>query len=159
MGAFLSTLTSATTLRGLSSLSERTSPIRTPSKFTLPPRRRPLAEPPSNTMRIGLSCEMVWIFRAPRKPTSPIARIATVVVPIMRLLERVFIWETGFRSSKKSKIAWIPRLYGQSGRGERPDTGSLTNVTRLHLRRQRRRIGRKRDHVVMRELFDHGQHL
>ncbi|OKO79871.1 hypothetical protein AC629_28145 [Bradyrhizobium sp. NAS80.1] len=51
IGAVLSSITSATILRGLSSLIDRIWPAGTPSKLTGPPRRSPLAEPPSNTTR------------------------------------------------------------------------------------------------------------
>ena len=44
-GVLPSIMVSATTRRGLSSFSDTTSPTRMPAKFTLPPLRRPEAEP------------------------------------------------------------------------------------------------------------------
>ncbi len=85
IGAPLSTMTRATILRGLSSLSDFITPIWTPSKLTPPPLRSPLAEP-SKTMRSGLCCRSAWIFWNPSRPANAAAITASVVVPIIRLL-------------------------------------------------------------------------
>src|SRR3569832_3016014 len=54
-------------------------------------------------MRIRVSCEMVRIFFTPRRPKNAIATTASGAVPIIRLLERIFIGQ----------------FYGQSRLGER----------------------------------------
>src|ERR1700684_1699542 len=71
-------------------------------------------------MRIRVSCAMARIFRTPRKPKSPIARIATVVVPIRRLLERIFIGKPVRWMVESVRLSVRCRLYGQSETGERP---------------------------------------
>src|SRR5206468_3991489 len=78
----LSSSTSATTLRGLSSLIDRIWPAGTPSKLTGPPRRRPLAEPPSNTTRNWLRLWMERHLCTPRRPPNPTAITASVAGPI-----------------------------------------------------------------------------
>src|SRR3984957_2962702 len=90
IGALFSTMVKATTLGGLSSFSDSTSPTWTPSKFTLPPLLRPLAEP-SNTIRSGPRCWVRWIFWNPRKPINATANSINVEVPITRLLARALI--------------------------------------------------------------------
>src|SRR6266403_1109620 len=65
-----------------------------PSKFTLPPLRSPVAEP-SKTIRSGVCCLMPWIFWNARKPANAAAITASVADPIMRLLARVFIRNSG----------------------------------------------------------------
>ena len=77
IGALFSTIASATTRRGLSSLTEMTSPIRIPLKLTLPPLRRPEAGP-SNTMRIGLRALVVC--RLWNQSTKPNAAAITASV-------------------------------------------------------------------------------
>ena len=89
IGALLSSMTSATILRGLSSLIDLISPAWMPSKFTAPPRRSPLAEPPSNTIRSGPRACTLRIFWTVRKPMNPAAITASVVVPIIRLVDRM----------------------------------------------------------------------
>src|SRR6266436_9337115 len=69
-----------------------------PSKFTLPPLRSPLAEP-SKTIRSGVCCLMPWIFWNARKPANAAATTASVADPIMRLLARVFIRNSGADAS------------------------------------------------------------
>ena len=54
-GVLPSIMARATTRRGWSSLSDTTSPTRMPAKFTLPPLRRPEAEP-SKITRNGTCC-------------------------------------------------------------------------------------------------------
>src|SRR6516165_7392072 len=90
IGALLSSLTSATILRGFSSLIETICPAGTPSKVTVPPLRRPLAEP-LKTMRSGLWLCMPRIFCTASTPTKPAAITASVVVPITRLVARITI--------------------------------------------------------------------
>ena len=81
IGALFSTIASATTRRGLSSLTEITSPIRIPLKLTLPPLRRPDAGP-SNTMRIGLRGLVVCrLWNHSTKPNAA-AITASVKAPI-----------------------------------------------------------------------------
>ena len=83
IGAVFSTIAKATTRRGLSSLTEITSPIRTPLKLTLPPLRKPEAEP-SNTMRSGLRSLVVCkAWNQSTKPSAP-ATTATVKRPIRK---------------------------------------------------------------------------
>src|SRR3954447_20461505 len=106
IGAVLSSITSATTLRGLSSLIDRIWPAGTPSKLTGPPRRNPLAEPPSNTTRNWLRLWRVRHFCTPSTPPHATAITASVAVPITRLLARAMRddftakagkWEAGGR--------------------------------------------------------------
>jgi len=60
-GVLPSIIASATTRRGWSSFSDTTSPTRMPAKFTLPPWRRPEAEP-SKITRNGTCCLMPASF-------------------------------------------------------------------------------------------------
>ena len=60
-GVLPSIMASATTRRGWSSFSDTTSPTRMPAKFTLPPLRRPEAEP-SKITRNGTFCLMPASF-------------------------------------------------------------------------------------------------
>src|SRR5215471_4877562 len=89
IGALLSSIASTTILRGFSSLIETISPAWMPSKLTGPPLRRPAAEPPSKTMRIGLLLCALRIFCTVNRPANPAAITASVTVPIARLLARI----------------------------------------------------------------------
>jgi predicted PurR-regulated permease PerM len=46
-------------------------------------------------MRSGPRCWMLWIFRNPSRPINAAAITASVVDPIIRLLARAFIPESG----------------------------------------------------------------
>ncbi len=109
IGAELSSITRATTLRGLSSLIDRIWPAGTPSKLTGPPRRNPLAEPPSNTTRNWLRLWRVRHFCTPSTPPNATAITASVAVPITRLLARAMQGDFTAKRGKLEGAAMVRR--------------------------------------------------
>src|SRR4030081_715775 len=93
MGALFSTMTSATTRRGMSSFTETTSPTLMPLKFTLPPLRIPAAGP-SKTMRSGLRALVVWRDENHSRKPKAASITASVNDPIRTKFARVSIKPT-----------------------------------------------------------------
>ena len=109
IGAFCSTIASATTRRGLSSFTDITSPTLMPLKLTLPPLRKPAAGP-SKTMRRGLRALVVcrdWNQRT--KPNAP-AITASVNDPIRTKFARVSINQLPYQASEFSTLNQSRRL-------------------------------------------------
>src|SRR5580692_11298303 len=107
-GALFSTIARATTRRGLSSLTETTSPTLIPLKLTLAPLRKPAAGPSKMTSK-GLRSLVVWrLWNQSTKPNAA-ATTARVNDPIKTKFARVSITQLRNRPKRAQKPEQEPK--------------------------------------------------